>query len=199
MDKASGDRAVELSDEKREKLGEALEARVLEARRVGFALRGSEEVGSECLVAEMPDTPAGDVSCCGAKDFLIDEIREFIDSDGRPVEVRCASSAILEMTDAPVHKHAATLEYYVVLSGSGKMVLGQGASERVVAVREGSVILLPPGQAHGIVSDSPEVPVKALLTFSPGLAPVSQPDFRDEEIVHARTSERISELAGKLS
>ena len=170
---------------------------MLEARRVGFALRGSEEVGSECLVAEMPDTPAGDVSCCGAKDFLIDEIREFIDSDGRPVEVRCASSAILEMTDAPVHKHAATLEYYVVLSGSGKMVLGQGASERVVAVREGSVILLPPGQAHGIVSDSPEVPVKALLTFSPGLAPVSQPDFRDEAIIYPRTSERMKQITAQ--
>jgi quercetin dioxygenase-like cupin family protein len=74
------------------------------------------------------------------------------------------------------------------------MVLGQGESERIVPVKEGSVILLPPGQAHGVVSDDPETPVKALLTFSPGLAPVSQPEFRDEAILHARTSERIEEL-----
>ena len=90
------------------------------------------------------------------------------------------------MTDASIHLHASTLEYYVILAGSGKMVLGQGESERVVPFREGSVILLPPGQAHGIVSDDPAKPIQALLTFTPGLAPVSQPDYRDEQILHAR-------------
>ena len=187
-------RQLELTDAERAAMAKEMHAKIPEARRIGFALRGSEQVSSDCLVSEMPDSPAGEVSCCGAKDFLIDEIREFTDSEGQPVPVRCASSAILEMTDAPVHKHAATLEYYIVLAGSGKMVLGQGASERIVPVSEGSVILLPPGQAHGIASDDPEVPVKALLTFTPGLAPVSQPDFRDEAIVHARTSERIKML-----
>jgi mannose-6-phosphate isomerase-like protein (cupin superfamily) len=151
-------------------------------------------VTNQCLVAEIPGTPAGEVSCCGAKDFLIDEIREFTDPEGQPVRVRCASSAILEMTDAPIHLHASTLEYYVILSGSGKMVLGQGDSEVILPVKEGSVVLLPPGQPHGIASDDPAVPVKALLTFTPGLAPVSQPDFRDEAIIHARTSERIKEI-----
>lgn len=163
---------------------------------MGFALRGSEAVTSECLVADIPGSPAGEVSCCGAKDFLIDEIREFMDAEGKPVQIRCASSAVLEMTDAPVHFHAATLEYYIILAGSGKMVLGQGESERIVPVKEGSVVLLPPGEPHGIASDDPEVPIKALLTFSPGLAPVSQPDYRDEEIVYARSSERIKELEG---
>lgn len=188
------DRKYELSNQERDQLSAAMSSRVLEARRVGFSLRGSDEVGFGCVVAEMPGSPAGEVSCCGAKDFLVDEIREFKDAQGQVVQVRCASSAILEMVDAPVHKHAATLEYYIVLSGRGKMVLGQGESERVVSVQEGSVILLPPGQAHGIASDDPEVPIKALLTFSPGLAPISQPDFRDEEIVYARTSERIKKL-----
>lgn len=194
MDKVSNNRKVELSNEERVALSKDMCAQGVEARRVEFALRGSDGATSECLVAEMPGTPAGEISCCGAKDFLIDEIREFTDADGKPVQIRCASSAVLEMTDAPVHLHAATVEYYVILSGSGKMVLGQGGSERVVSVREGSVVLLPPGQSHGIASDDPDVPVRALLTFSPGLAPVSQPDFRDEAIIYPRTSERIKEL-----
>lgn len=197
MHKRSRPGGVALSDQERALLARDMRAQILDAQRLGFSLRGSEEVTSQCLVAEMPDTPAGEVSCCGAKDFLIDEIREFMDSEGKPVQVRCASSAILEMTDAPIHFHASTLEYYIILSGSGKMVLGRGASEKIVSVQEGSVVLLPPGQPHGIVSDDPELPIKALLTFSPGLAPVSEPDYRDEEIVYARTSERLKELEAK--
>jgi mannose-6-phosphate isomerase-like protein (cupin superfamily) len=196
MNHTSKKRDLELTDPQRAALSASMHARALDARQVGFALRGNDAVTDRCLVAEIPGTPAGELSCCGTKDFLIDEIREFTDADGQPVQVRCASSAVLEMTDAPVHVHAATLEYYIILSGSGKMVLGQGDSERIVSVKEGSVVLLPPGQPHGIASDNPVVPIKALLTFSPGLAPVSQPDFRDEAIVHARTSERIKELEG---
>lgn len=197
MDQESKNRQVELTDQERAALSGKMHAKILDARQVGFALRGSDEVTSQCLAAEIPGTPAGEVSCCGAKDFLIDEIREFTDPEGQPIQVRCASSAILEMVDAPIHRHAATLEYYIILSGSGKMVLGQGDSEQVVPVKEGSVVLLPPGQAHGIASDDPDVPIKALLTFTPGLAPVSQPDFRDEAIVHPRTSERLRELGAK--
>lgn len=197
MDKVSNNRKVELTDEERAALSKNMRAQGVEARRVGFALRGSDGATSECLVAEMPGTPAGEVSCCGAKDFLIDEIREFTDPKGQPVQVRCASSAILEMTDAPIHVHAGTLEYYVILSGSGKMVLGEGESEKIVSVKEGSVVLLPPGQPHGIASDDPDVPVRALLIFSPGLAPVSQPDFRDEAIIYPRTSERIRQIVAQ--
>ncbi len=194
MDKEPKGRSLQLSDQERAALSDKMHAQILESRRVGFSLRGSDEIISQCLVAEMPGTPAGEVSCCGAKDFLIDEIREFTDAEGNPSQVRCASSAILEMTDAPIHLHAATLEYYIILSGSGKMVLGCGASERIVPVKEGSVVLLPPGQPHGIASDDAEVPIKALLIFSPGLAPVSLPEFRDEEIIHPRTSERLRVL-----
>lgn len=171
-----------------------MQAQALAARRIGFALRGSDAVTAQCLVAKIPGTPDGELSCCGSKDFLIDEIREFTDRNGLPVTVRCASSAFLEMTDAPIHLHASTLEYYIILSGSGRMVLGQGESEKIIAVQQGSVVLLPPGQAHGIVSDDPAVPVRALLTFSPGLAPVSQPEYRDEAIIHARTSARIKAI-----
>lgn len=189
-------RPTELTDAERETLGQAMHAQQLKAEQLGYALRGDEQATDQCLVAEIPGTPAGEVSVCGAKDFLIDEVRRFTRDDGSTVDIRCASSAVLEMTDSPVHVHAATTEYYVVLSGAGRMVLGEGDHERVVAVREGSVILLQPGQPHGVASDDPTVPVKALLTFSPGLAPKETPEFRDERIVHARTSERIRELGG---
>lgn len=191
---ANQDRPTELSDAERESLSHAMHARQLAAERLGYALRGSERITDECLVAEAPGTPAGEVSVCGAKDFLIDEVRRFTRGDGETVDVRCASAAVLEMTDSPVHVHAATTEYYVVLAGRGRMVLGEGAAERVVAIQEGSVILLPPGQPHGVASDDPAVPVKALLTFSPGLAPRESPEFRDERIVYARASQRLREL-----
>jgi len=194
MHQESSKHPHELSDLQRTELSLKMQAQALAARRIGFALRGSDEISGQCLVAEIPGTPAGEVSCCGAKDFLIDEIREFTGPDGQPVQIRCASAAVLEMTDAPVHLHAATLEYYIILAGSGKMVLGQGDSEKIVAVKEGSVVVLPPGQPHGIASDDPDVPIQALLTFTPGLAPVSQPVYRDDAIIHARTSERIRQL-----
>ena len=75
------------------------------------------------------------------------------------------------------------------------MILGNEPNEKVVEVQEGSLIVLPPGQAHGIVSDDPSVPVKALLVFTPGLAPKDQPEFRDEKILFARTSERLRQIS----
>ncbi len=193
------DRPTELTDAERQKLGQAMSAQQVAAERIGYALRGEEQAADQCVVAEMPGTPTGEVSVCGAKDFLIDEVRRFTREDGDTIDVRCASSAVLGMTDSPVHVHAATTEYYVVLAGSGRMVLGEGENERVVAIREGSVVLLPPGQPHGVAADDPAAPVRALLTFSPGLAPKECPEFRDERIVYARTSERLKHLVGDVS
>ncbi len=101
------------------------------------------------------------------------------------------------MTDAPVHVHACTLEYYIVLEGRGKMILGAEPNEKIVNVQKGSVILLLPGEPHGIVSDDPQIPIKALLTFSPGLASKDQTEFRDEKILYPRTSARLQQLMGK--
>ena len=187
-------RPTELTDQQRTTLANQLDARSLAANHIGYAQRGKDRIIDECLVVDIPGTPAGDVSVCGAKDFVVDELRRFTDSNGQAVDVRCASSAILEMTDSPVHVHARTLEYYIVQAGTGKMILGNAPNEKVVDVKEGSVILLPPGQAHGIVSDDPSVPIKALLIFTPGLAPVNQPEFRDEKIIFARTSTRLNQI-----
>lgn len=195
MKAESTKRLVELTDAERASLSQELDARDRMAKSIGFALRGTEEAKRNCVVADIPDTPSGEMSVCGAKDFLIDEVREFLDNDGEPVQIRCAAAAVLEMTDAPIHVHGGTVEYYIVLAGSGKMVLGNTPAEEVVPVQEGSVILLPPGQAHGIVSDDPDVPVKALLTFFPGMAPKNQPAYRDEKIIHPRTSTRLMELS----
>ena len=187
-------RLTELTDQQRADLTNQLDARSLAAVSIGFAQHGEDTIADQCLVVDIPGTPAGEVSVCGAKDFLIDEVRRFTDADGHAVDVRCASSAVLEMTDSPVHVHCCTLEYYIVQAGKGKMILGNEPHERVVEVQQGSVIVLPPGQAHGIVSDDPNIPVQALLIFTPGLAPVEQPGFRDEKIVFARTSERLSQI-----
>ena len=194
MNSDSQQRAVELTDQQRDELARTVRAQKLEAKRVGFVQGGDDLVSQECLAVNIPAAAMGDVSCCGAKQVLMDEVREFTDAEGKPIQIRCSSSAVLEMTDAPIHLHAATLEYYIVLSGKGRMVLGSGEHERIERVQEGSVVLIQPGQAHGIASDDPNVPIKALLTFTPGLAPVSEPDYRDEQIIHARTSVRLREL-----
>lgn len=194
QDRQPSKRSIALSDEVRSRLSQAIHTKTLEARRVGFARRDNQEITQQCVTANIPKQPAGELSVCGAKDFLIDEIREFTNSDGKVTQVRCASSAVLEMTDSPIHIHEATLEYYIVLAGSGKMVLGQGPEERVVPIETGSVILIPPGQAHGVASDDPETPIKALLTFTPGMAPLNQAAFRDEAILHNRATTRLREL-----
>ncbi len=185
---------LELSDSERRTLKAQLGTRSSPGEHLGFVLHGDDTVGDGCLVAQIPGTPAGELSVCGLKDFLIDERRRFQSADGRSTEVRCAASAVLEMTDAPVHVHAATLEYYLVLRGSGRMVLGTGEHERLVDVAEGSLIVLPPCQPHGIVANDPTRPIRALLSFTPGLAPKSCPEFRDEKILFERTSERIRQL-----
>lgn len=189
---ASG--AKELSHEECERLAQQLTMRADDGVHLGYALHGTDEIMGQSLVVEIPEAAAGKVSVCGAKDFLIDEWRKFPKQDGGVQKVRCASAAVLEMTDAPIHVHGSTLEHYIVLEGRGKMVLGTGPEERVVEVQKGSVVLLLPGQAHGIASDDPEVPIKALLTFAPGLAPKEEPEFRDEKILYARTSERLKEI-----
>ena len=188
-------RPTELTDQQRADLGNQLDTRNLASVYLGFAQRDKNTIVDECLMVEIPGSPAGEVSVCGAKDFLIDEVRRFTGSDGTEVDVRCASMAVLEMTDSPVHVHAQTLEYYIVQAGEGRMLLGNEPNEKVVEVREGSVIVLPPGQAHGIVSNDPSVPIKALLIFTPGLAPKQQPEFRDEKILFARTSQRLSQVS----
>ena len=191
--------STELSDIEREQLKQSLQTRSLNAKHLGYLLADAKTPSTKCVVARMPDkanAESGDVSVCGAKTILIEEVRQFTTPDGNR-EIRCASVAVLEMTDSPVHVHASTQELYVVLSGNGKLILGSGTDEQVVDVKQGSVILIPPGQPHGITSDDPNVPVRAMLTFTPGLAPKSEPEFRDEEVVHSRASDRLREILEK--
>ncbi len=159
------------------------------SRSLGFCVRGQDPADGAVL-AQIPDSLADAAqSVCGVKGFMVDEIREFDVENSDPVRVACAAVAALEIIDSPVHMHGETQETYTVLRGRGKMVL----DDRVVAVSENSVVVLPPGVAHGLASDSDE-PLKVLMTFSPGLAPKEQPDFRDEKIIHASSRERIKEL-----
>ncbi len=192
---------TELSDGEREQLQQLLQARSLESKNLGYLLDDAETPTQQCVVAQLPnkaDAVPGQVSVCGAKTMLIEQICQFATAEGGTKDVRCASVAVLEMTDSPVHVHASTLEHYVVLSGNGKLILGAGADERVVDVHQGSVILIPPGQPHGIVSCDPKIPIRAMLTFTPGLAPKDEPEFRDEKVVHMRASDRLREIQKTL-
>ncbi len=182
---------IELTDVERRDLAARLDTKSLATETMGFKVRGSVLSGG-AVVAAIPDSLAGAVvSVCGVKGFMIDERRRFPKPDGTHEDVDCAAVAALEITDSPVHVHERTREVYEVVRGSGRMVL----DNQVVAVRQGSVLLIPPGVVHGLLSDS-EIPVKVLLIFTPGLAPKEKPEFRDEKIVCTRASTRIQELQG---
>lgn len=185
----------QLSDQERVELVETLDVKLLEGKSLGFALRNSQAYSKRATVAQIPkSSSAGAVlSVCGLKDFLIDEYREFQTDGGVSVVIRCAHVAVLEMQDAPIHVHAQTHEQYIVLSGNGKMILGAGWLERVIDVGPGTIINLPPHEPHGIVSND-DTPIKALLIFTPGLASKEEPKYRDERILHDRTSTRLKEL-----
>jgi mannose-6-phosphate isomerase-like protein (cupin superfamily) len=161
------------------------------SRTVGFCRRGSSE-RENAVISRIPDDLSGSpMSVCGVKGFLIDEIREFEDEKGKTHRISCASVAALDITDSPVHVHGETIETYLIFAGSGKMVLDR----RICDVKPGHIILVPPGVQHGLASDDLKCPLKVLMTFHPGLAPVGMPAFRDEKIVYANASRRIVEIA----
>ncbi|MFM2090073.1 MAG: hypothetical protein RLZZ127_562 [Planctomycetota bacterium] len=57
-------------------------------------------------------------------------------------------------------------------------------------------LLIPPGTEHGLCSDDPAVPLRVVMTFAPGLAPVAHERWRDERIVHPAASARIAAMGG---
>lgn len=185
----------QLSTAEREELKEELSGdKWLDAVSLGYGIRGQDNFSGGAVISQIPESLDGaDVSVCGVKGFMIDQRREFTGPDGEKEAIPCATVAALEITDSPVHVHSQTLETYVILEGEGKMVL----DDSVHSVKKGNVILIPPNVHHGIVSTDPDVPVKVLLTFAPGLAPKEHPRHRDEQIIHARASKRVQELTGQ--
>jgi len=182
----------QLSDDERVALKRQLTTKSgsLRSETLGYKVRGQQQTEG-AVVSQIPSSLAdAELSVCGVKGFMIDETRKFHRDDGTSEVIDCAHVAALEMVDSPSHVHGRTTEFYQIVSGTGKMVLG----EEVISVGPGSVIRLPPGLEHGLVSDDPQVPVKALLTFIPGLAPKTNPEFRDEAILCERTSTRIQQL-----
>ncbi len=150
--------------------------------QVGFCVRGQETCRG-AVVSRIPESLAdAELSVCGVKGFMIDEVRDFDDGEGGLVRIHCASVACLEITDAPVHVHGDTVENYIILKGRGSMIVG----DEVVELREGTVVTLAPGVRHGACATGSE-PLKVLMTFSPGMAPKQQPAYRDEKILEAST------------
>ena len=107
--------STELSDAQREELQRTLRMRSLAAKHLGYLLADNGTATEKCLVANMKGVSAGDVSVCGAKTILFEELRQFKSLAGETKEVPCATVAVLEMSDSPVHVHASTLEYYICL------------------------------------------------------------------------------------
>ncbi|MCC5847445.1 MAG: VOC family protein [Verrucomicrobia bacterium] len=149
------------------------------SRTLGWLERGSDPaVGA--VAVDLPGVlSSAEQSVCGMKAFLIDERRSFTRADGGEEIVDCARVALLDIEDSPVHVHGETVETYQILKGNGQMVLG----EEILEVMEGKMILIPPGVPHGL-SATGASPVRVLMTFSPGMAPVSRHEYRDEKILH---------------
>jgi mannose-6-phosphate isomerase-like protein (cupin superfamily) len=158
---------------------------------VGFLPRGGD-LNPGAVVAQIPTAldDSAEPSVCGLKAFLIDERRAFRDDDCRIHEIDCARIAALDITDSPVHIHGETVETYHILTGSGRMLLG----DTVTPVCAGTIIVIPPGQRHGLTADDRAQPVRVVMTFTPGLAPVAHQRFRDERILAERASVFIASL-----
>lgn len=169
---------------------EELEAKMgkVSSRTIGYCRRG-ESADSNPVVASIPsDLQSGEVSFCGVKGFMIDEVREFIHAGLPSRKIACAMVAVLEIVDSPVHVHSQTTETYTVLRGEGKMVLG----DEIVALKEGMVVAIPPGNWHGLMSTT-SAPVEVLMTFSPGLAPKDHDAYRDETSCGITTKQWIQQ------
>jgi len=146
-------------------------------RTDGF-LPESGEPSMNAVVTTIPDDVTGaEKSVCGLKRFLVYERRVF-NSGPEEKHVDCSKVAVLDIVDSPVHVHGQTVETYHVISGSGVMVLG----EETIPVSANNYILIPPGVPHGMKSADGKA-VRVLMTFSPGLAPLSSQEYRDEKII----------------
>lgn len=159
---------------------------------LGFLPRG-DDAPHGAVAVTIPgqgDQLDAETSVCGLKAFLVDERRRFSLPDGSQRVVDCAKVAALDITDSPVHVHGETVETYHILSGTGRMLLG----DRVVPVRPGSLMVIPPGVRHGLVSDNVETPIRVVMTFSPGLAPIDAAEVRDEQILADAASAVITAL-----
>lgn len=182
---------TQLDDTQRSQLAQELTVKKTHnSRSLGIHVRG-QPLTESVAVGLIPNSLEGaDVSVCGQKGFVLDEQREFTLEDGSTEVVDCAAVAALSIEDSPVHVHGYTREIYKITRGYGYMVL----NDEIREVGPGNVVILEPGVVHGVVSKDPNVPVFAELTFVPGLAPRDKPHLRDEQILFARTSERITEL-----
>lgn len=156
--------------------------------RLGFTKPG-DPLAQGVIVTSLSQDEGGKQSVCGKEVILVEETVKHGDRG-----VHCAAMAILKIGDSPVHYHEYTTEYYFVLEGQGRMVLG----EAVVEVKSGNIIAIAPGQQHGLMSVMPggrEVTV--LIIFSPGLAPINEAEFRDETLIGKKASELVKELSPK--
>lgn len=72
----------------------------------------------------------------------------------------------------PKHAHTAQWEYYIVLSGYGRMVIDDGGTE----LRPGDHVIQPPGWAHTVENSGEEDLVYYVIADNPSTEIVRYPD-----------------------
>lgn len=104
---------------------------------------------------------------------------------GHPFDIELATIPPRK-TCYPYHSHAAQTEYYIILSGTGRLIHGEGKSQ---AIGPGDHILLLPGEPHQLINDSEQdlvyyviadhhqadvtsypIPANATSSLSPGVS-----------------------------
>ena len=79
----------------------------------------------------------------------------------------------------PFHAHAATWEYYIVISGSGIFRL----EEKKERIEEGDHVICPPGEAHQIINDGTADLVYYVIATNPQADVITYPDSGKKMIV----------------
>lgn len=90
--------------------------------------------------------------------FQVDDVKEFSSSKFvikipiQTPQVRCRVYCLEPGQVLPVHHHKEATDVFQVVEGMGELTLG----DEVHTVHPGTVILIPPRQAHGIANPGPE-------------------------------------------
>lgn len=90
--------------------------------------------------------------------FQVHDVKEFSSSKFvlkvpiQTSQVRCWVYCLEPGQAVPVHKHEDAVDVFQVVEGVGELTL----DDEVHTASPGTVILIPPGQAHGIANSGPE-------------------------------------------
>ncbi|MHB1841956.1 MAG: cupin domain-containing protein [Sulfobacillus sp.] len=91
----------------------------------------------------------------------------------RPFEVELVRLAP-GMKNCPRHAHSVQWEYYIVISGNGRMLQAKGASP--LPMQPGDHLIQPPGSVHTVENDSEEALCYYVIADNPSDETCAYPD-----------------------